>query len=69
MTKRQGELLTGGFLSVSESAKWLAISRSRLYELIAAGVLSHARISGKICVPRRALHEYVAQRLVIGTIA
>lgn len=69
MTRRERELLNDGFVSVTEAARWLAISRSRMYELVAAGVLSHARLSGKIVVPRAALHEYARAALVPGSVA
>ena len=69
MTKRQRELLDDGFVGVAEAARWLAISRSRLYELLHGGVISHAQLAGKLVVSRRAVQEYAAQRLQIGSVA
>jgi excisionase family DNA binding protein len=69
VTPGERELLGAGFVSVAEAARWLAISRSRMYELVKAGVLSHARISGKIVLPRAALCEYAAAALVRGSVA
>ena len=69
MTKRQRELIAEGFVGIAEAAAWLAISRSRLYELVAAGVLSHSRISGKIVVPRAALREYALATFRPGSVA
>jgi excisionase family DNA binding protein len=62
-------LADGGFLSVSQGAAFLAISKSRLYELLKADLISSARLGGKICIPRLALLEYAAARIQLGTIA
>ena len=64
-----GALADGGFLSVSQGAALLAISKTRMYELLRANVISSARLGGKICVPRLALLEYAAARIQLGTIA
>ena len=47
-------------LTVPEAAAALAISRSKLYELLAAGVVRSVRIDGSRRVPVQALETYVA---------
>ena len=55
--------MTRLLLTVPEAAKALAISRSKLYELIAAGLIRSVRIDGSRRVPVEALQTYVAQLL------
>ena len=50
-------------LTVPEAAEALAISRSKLYELIAAGLVRSVRIDGSRRVPVEALKSYVAELL------
>ena len=50
-------------LTVPEAAEALAISRSKLYELIAAGLVRSVRIDGSRRVPVDALESYVAALL------
>lgn len=47
-------------LTVPEAAAALAIPRSKLYELFAAGVVRSVRIDGSRRVPVEALEGYVA---------
>ena len=47
-------------LTVPEAAAALAISRSKLYELLAAGSIRSVRIDGSRRVPMEALEAYVA---------
>ena len=47
----------------AEAAKALAISRSKLYELLAAGLVRSVRIDGSRRVPVEALETYVASLL------
>src|SRR5215469_10982842 len=55
--------MTRLLLTVPEAAEALAISRSKLYELIAAGLIRSVRIDGSRRVPVEALQTYVAQLL------
>jgi excisionase family DNA binding protein len=55
--------MTRLLLTVPEAAKALAISRSKLYELIAAGLVRSVRIDGSRRVPVGALETYVAHLL------
>jgi excisionase family DNA binding protein len=50
-------------LTVPEAAEALAISRSKLYELIAAGLIRSVRIDGSRRVPVEVLQTYVARLL------
>jgi excisionase family DNA binding protein len=55
--------MTRLLLTVPEAAEALAISRSKLYELIAAGLVRSVRIDGSRRVPVEALETYVAHLL------
>ena len=50
-------------MTVPEAAEALAISRSKLYELIAGGQVRSVRIDGSRRVPVEALETYVATLL------
>jgi excisionase family DNA binding protein len=50
-------------LTVPEAAEALAISRSKLYELLAAGTVASLRIDGSRRVPVAALEAFIAARL------
>lgn len=47
-------------LRPAEAAKLLSISRSRCYELLAAGILPAIKIGGSVRVPARALQDWIA---------
>jgi len=51
-------------LHVIEAARVLALSRARVYQLIAAGELPHIRIGKSVRVPRAALLRYIERRIV-----
>jgi excisionase family DNA binding protein len=55
--------MTRFLLTVPEAAEALAISRSKLYELMAAGLVRSVRIDGSRRVPIEALETYVAHLL------
>nr|WP_241755943.1 helix-turn-helix domain-containing protein [Actinomadura sp. RB99] len=46
-------------LTVPEAAKALAISRSKLYELLASGAIRSIRIDGSRRIPLDALTSYI----------
>ena len=56
-------VMTRLLLTVPEAAEALAISRSKLYELLAAGLVRSVRIDGSRRVPVEALETYVATLL------
>ena len=60
MTRLAGVRL---LLTVPEAAEALAISRSKLYELIAAGRVASIRIDGSRRIPLSALETYIMARL------
>jgi excisionase family DNA binding protein len=49
-------------LTVREAAEALAISRSKLYQLFAAGLVDSIRVDGSRRVPLAALETYIADR-------
>ena len=58
--------MTRLLLTVPEAAEALAISRSKLYELFAAGLVRSVRIDGSRRVPIEALETYIARLLDQG---
>jgi len=55
--------MTRLLLTVPEAAEALAISRSKLYELFAAGLVRSVRIDGSRRVPVEELETYVIRLL------
>lgn len=55
--------MTRLLLTVPEAAEALAISRSKLYELLAAGAVDSIRIDGSRRISLSALEEYVSRLL------
>ena len=55
--------MTRLLLTVPEAAEALAISRSKLYERIAAGLVRSVRIDGSRRVPVEELESYVTRLL------
>ena len=55
--------MTRLLLTVPEAAEALVISRSKLYELFAAGLVRSVRIDGSRRVPIEALETYIAHLL------
>jgi len=51
-------------LHVVEAAEILALSRARVYQLIAAGELPHIRFGKSVRVPRAALLRYIERQTV-----
>ena len=56
-------------LTVPEAAGALAISRSKLYELLAVGAIASVRIDGSRRIPLLALESYVATLMRDGSAA
>ena len=56
-------------LTVPEAAEALAISRRKLYELLASGDVVSIRIDGSRRIPLTALEEYVSRLLAERTAA
>ncbi|MGW4469709.1 helix-turn-helix domain-containing protein [Nonomuraea sp. NPDC004354] len=51
--------MTRLLLTVPEAAEALAISRSKLYQLLASGAISSLRIDGSRRIPVSALNDYI----------
>jgi len=52
---RSTELVADGLLTVQECAKFLHLSRSKIYELMDAGILCFAKLGRSRRIPRRAV--------------
>ena len=52
--------MTRLLLTVPEAAETLAISRSKLYELMASGAVASIRIDGSRRIPLTTLEEYIS---------
>jgi excisionase family DNA binding protein len=59
----QGPGMLRLLLTVPEAAEALAISRSKLYELLASGAVASIRVDGSRRIPLTALEAYIAGRL------
>ncbi len=51
-------------LYVSEAAKMLALSRARVYQMIASGEVPHVRFGKAVRIPRTALLRYIERQTV-----
>ena len=63
------ELADDGFASPREAARFLAIGKDWMYELLRAGAISHVRHGRRISVSWRALKQYAASQIKLGRIA
>lgn len=59
-------IVAEGLVSVPEAARFLSISRSKLYALMEQGALAYVRLGRARRIPRRALVALAAQHLVGG---
>lgn len=59
------EILADGLERVSESARYLGVSRSLIYRLINTGVLPSVKIGHNRRVPIRAVRELASDNLVL----
>ena len=59
--------LSGGLMTVRETAEFLSVGRSFVYQEMARGVLAWVKLGRSRRVPRRAVLEYVATRLATTT--
>ena len=63
-TKAEPECIADGFDDVRGAAEYLSISRSKVYELMDAGMLTYAKFGKSRRIPRRAIRAYAAENLV-----
>jgi excisionase family DNA binding protein len=61
------DLITEGLQRISETARFLGVSRSLVYQLINTGVLPSVRIGRSRRIPIRAVRELAARNLVCTT--
>lgn len=57
------EEIVPAFFRVQEAAKYLSLSRSKVYQMCNEGILPTARMGGNVRVPRQAVEEYAAKAL------
>ena len=57
------ELVADGLLTVNECAQFLHLSKSKLYEMMNAGVLCYVMLGRSRRIPRRAVNELAAREL------
>jgi excisionase family DNA binding protein len=50
-------------LTPSEVAEALALSKTKIYELLSEGTIPSLRIGGSIRVPRETLREWISRRV------
>lgn len=60
------KLVESGLARIDEGCRFLGISRAKLYEIMERGELSYVKIGRSRRLPRQALKEFAAQRLVGG---
>jgi excisionase family DNA binding protein len=58
-----------GWASVKEAAAYLRLSTRQVYRLIDAGVLTSTSVGGKAVVSNKAVIEYAAKNLRLGSVA
>jgi excisionase family DNA binding protein len=57
-------LVGEGFVGVPEAARFLGLSRAKLYQLMDVGDLAYAKFGKSRRIPRKALVEFAARCLV-----
>jgi excisionase family DNA binding protein len=58
-TIREGSCANQRLLTPEQAASWLSIGRTKVYELMSAGVLGSVRIGASRRIPVAALDEFV----------
>jgi len=58
------DVVADGMMSVRDAARFLAIGRTTLYELMDAGRLAYCKIGSGRRIPRRAVHAFAASVMV-----
>jgi excisionase family DNA binding protein len=64
----QADVLQDGFVPVGAAAKFLGISRAKVYQLMDSGDILYAKFGKSRRIPLRALHRY-AQNCLVGPAA
>ena len=63
------EIVTEGLEHITQSAKFLGVSRSFVYRLISEGVLPSVKLGKSRRVPIKAVRELAARCLVVPDVA
>ncbi len=58
------KMVDSGLARIDEGCRFLGISRAKLYEIMEKGELPYVKIGRSRRLPRQALKEFAAQRLV-----
>jgi excisionase family DNA binding protein len=58
-------LIGSGFVGIPEAARFLSLSRSKLYQMMDNGQLMYAKFGRSRRIPRRALMQF-AERCLLG---
>ncbi len=58
------QMVLDGLVSVPEAARFLGLSRSKVYSLMEAGELAYVKIGRARRIPRRALIQLAASHVV-----
>jgi excisionase family DNA binding protein len=61
---RNAGVTSDGFVSVPDAARFLQLSRSKVYALMESGELTYAKFGRCRRIPRRALTEFAEKSLV-----
>jgi excisionase family DNA binding protein len=65
--RKSRELVAGGLLKVAEAAKFLGLSRSKVYAMLAAGELESTKMGATRRIPRNAVEQLAARSLAPST--
>ncbi len=60
---RSTRLVADGLLTVGECAEFLHVSRSKVYEMMDAGILCYVKLGRSRRIPKRAVIELAAREL------
>jgi excisionase family DNA binding protein len=63
-TTAEASLIEDGFETVPEAAKFLSVSRAKVYAMMEQGELAYCKFGKSRRIPRRALREYAERCLV-----
>jgi excisionase family DNA binding protein len=62
-------LAEGGFDNAASAARFLGVSKTTIYTLARAGVLTYAIIGGRKVFPHKSLVDYAAAQMRLGSVA
>jgi len=62
--ERNRELVVDGCVSIEEAQRFMSLSRSKLYEMMNAGLLAYVKLGRSRRIPRRAMLDALAGNLI-----